>query len=194
MMNLSAGFQKNTYKYNYYNVGEGSSESALKPLNIDAVLLRKLVHQIAGQKFAWPLPSNLFLQVTDHQVNVIRLPDTLLVPELLCNLVDDPRDILLGDDIPSVPGASTGLHPLPKLDTGNLCCGSVLHEMIERNATISSQPGGGVSQSSGHVGVDASAGDFSRNIGVDEISCNNVDVLPANVVLCRTSCQISLRR
>lgn len=73
--------------------------------------------------------------------------------------------------------------PLPELYTCDFRSGSVLHEEVEGNATVSADPSRAVCERSRYVGLDTLRRDRTLHFCVQEISGGDLEFFAANVVL-----------
>ena len=157
-------------------------QHASVPLVLDAISHRQEWHQVARQKLARPLLLDLILKILRSNFQVIVLDtrcDLLDAGRLLCY---DAVDILRGNLLASVK-TSAVLHPLPELHTRDLSCSSILHQVVDRNAAIAADPGSAVGESHRDVRADATLGDFSGNIGAQQVCGSNFHILASYVIL-----------
>jgi hypothetical protein len=92
------------------------------------------------------------------------------------------------------------VHPLPQLHTSDLGSGSVLHQEVQRNASVASYPSSAICKCTAKrfsedsyldilgysrrgVALDTLVGDASWNVGVQEIGRSYDDFFAANVIL-----------
>lgn len=104
---------------------------------------------------------------------VIVVPLSVLA-ECLLVLVVSPDQSLI---------PSGGSHPVPDLNTRNLGRSGILHHVVDWNTAKSTNPVADVHEEGREIRSNASLGDPSRHIGVEQIEGGDVHVLAADVVL-----------
>lgn len=158
----------------------------LLELRLDTILDSKVRHQVTRQELAGPRLPQLRLQIIDRKLNVLLLHTSDNGLDGRSDLVDEVVDVLSGNKLPGIVNAKSILHPLPELDTSNLGGSSVLHEVVEGDASIASDPGGGVSEAAGHVLLDTLQSNLARDLRVQQVGSGNLDLGPKVVVLVRS--------
>src|SRR6266852_6062747 len=107
-------------------------------------------HQIASQEFAGPLLSNLALEILGDDSYMVVSECRHGRADSRSSSVDKLTNILCGNGRASVITRAI-VDPLPKLNTRNLCGRCVLHEMVQGNAAVSTEPCTSICEHGGDV-------------------------------------------
>jgi hypothetical protein len=116
----------------------------------NTILLRQEEHQVAGQKLAWPCLSDLALEVFDGDLQILVFHAWSDLLHTRRYFVDGLIDVLFCDRL-ACRKTRAVFHPLPKLDTSDLSGRGILHEIVERDASVSTHPSSCVCQSARDV-------------------------------------------
>jgi hypothetical protein len=129
-------------------------QGGLQPLGVHSVLHGQIRHQITRQKFTWVLQPDLTFQILhrDPQIRVRHPRSKALDPRR--DLVDQGVHVRDGDRLSGVQTRNVP-YPLPELHPRNLCCRRVLHEVVQRDAPVATNPRCSVCERSGDIGAHA---------------------------------------
>jgi hypothetical protein len=152
------------------------------PLVLDTISHRQVWHQVARQKLARPLLLDLPHEILRSNLQMIVLDTRGDLFHAWRLLFDDAVDILRGNLLSSVK-TRTILHPLPKLHARNFGSSSILHQVVDRDATITADPGSAISKSHRDVSADALLGDLSGNIVAQQVCGSNFHILSSDIIL-----------
>ena len=121
-------------------------------------------------------------QVIDSNLGVLLLESRHKLPESGDGLGDHPVHIFSCDQL-AILNSHAVVNPLPELHASDLGSSSVLHEIVERNAAVSANPGSGVGKASLDVLADALKSNLSWDLGVEQIGRSNLDFGAEVIVL-----------
>jgi hypothetical protein len=158
------------------------SQRSLQPNRVNAIRRRQIPHQIARQKFARPRLPHLPPQIFRRHLHMLLLHTRGQLLNARGQLLDERINIFYGDGLSRLEPRAV-LDPLPQLHARDLGRRSVLHEVVERDAAVSADPGGGVREGGGDVLAHAVDGDRPRYGSVKEVGSGYFNVLAETVVL-----------
>lgn len=157
-------------------------QRTLLPLRRHSVRRRQIWHQIACQELAWPLLPNLRLQVLLHDLEVLLFERRDRLAHIRLGLLNELVDVRCGDRLAGIKSRAV-MYPLPELHARNLRRRGILHEPVERDASVPANPRDRVCDRGRDVRAYARSRDLSWHPVVQQIGSSDADLLAADVIL-----------